>query len=154
MGRAGFSQHAVFQTSESLAPALSLSFDRTNTLAVSQVTVFGKVFSGAKGTKVSGPIGIVQQLLHAAHEGAAAFASLLWAISVVLAVLNLYPLPALDGGRLVFLLYEVLTRRKVNAQVENFVHLAGFVVLFGLLIGVTLFGDLGLGGKISHLFGR
>lgn len=154
VGRAGFGQHALWQTSPGPGAALSEAFGRTNQLAWSQVTVFGKVFSGSKGTKVSGPIGIAQQLLRAAREGAPAFLNLIWAISVVLAVLNLFPLPALDGGRLVFLAYEVVTRRRVNARVENAVHVAGFLALIVLLVGVTLLGDLGLAGKLSRLLGR
>jgi regulator of sigma E protease len=54
----------------------------------------------------------------------------------------------------VFLAYEVVTRRRVDARVENVVHLVGFVALIALLLGVTVFGDLGLGSKLSHLGGR
>jgi regulator of sigma E protease len=154
VGRAGFEQHALWQRGAGPAAALADAFRRTNALAWSQVTVFGKLFSGAKGTKLSGPIGIVQQLLRAAREGPAAFVNLLWVISAVLAVLNLFPLPALDGGRLVFLVYEVVARRRVNAQVENAVHLVGFVALIALLLGVTVFGDLDLAGRLSHLRGH
>jgi regulator of sigma E protease len=67
---------------------------------------------------------------------------MVWFISIVLALFNLLPIPALDGGRLVFLLYEIVTRRRVDQRVENLVHLVGFVLLFGLLVAVTLFGDL------------
>jgi regulator of sigma E protease len=61
---------------------------------------------------------------------------------VVLAILNLLPVPALDGGRLVFLAYEIVSRRRVNEKVESYVHLAGFVLLLGLILAVTVFGDL------------
>jgi regulator of sigma E protease len=154
VGRAGFGQHALWERSSGVGPAFGEAFGRTNALALSQVTVFGKLFKGSKGTKVSGPVGIAQQLLRAAREGAAAFLNLLWAISVVLAVLNLYPLPALDGGRLVFLAYEVVTRRRVNARVENAVHVAGFLAILVLLVGVTLLGDLGLGSRLSQFWGK
>jgi len=154
VGRAGFEQHTLWAREAGPGAALGDALRRTNEIAWSQVAVFGKLFSGAKGTKLSGPIGIVQQLLRAAREGPAAFANLLWIISVVLAVLNLFPLPALDGGRLLFLAYEVVTRRPVDARVENAVHLVGFAALIALLVGVTVFGDLGLGGRLSHLMGR
>ena len=70
------------------------------------------------------------------------FLRLVWIISVVLAILNLLPVPALDGGRLVFLVYEIVARRRASERVESFVHFAGFVLLVGLLLAVTLFGDL------------
>ncbi len=154
MGRAGFEQHALPVRSQGLGSALADAFRRTNEIAWSQVTVFGKLFSGNKGTKLLGPIGMGDLLVTAWRRGGAEFVNLLWIISVVLAVLNLFPIPALDGGRLVFLGYEVVTRRRVDARVENVVHLVGFVALIALLVGVTVFGDLGLGSKLRHLGGR
>jgi regulator of sigma E protease len=154
VGRAGFEQHQLWQRSEGVGDALGEALRRTDALAFSQVAVFGKLFSGGKGTKLSGPIGIGRQLLVAAREGPAAFVSLLWVISAVLAVLNLFPLPALDGGRLVFLAYEVVARRRVNARIEGAVHMVGFVALVALLLGVTVFGDLDLAGRIARLGGR
>ncbi len=154
VGRAGFEQHVVPVRSRGVGAALADALRRTNDIAWSQVTVFGKLFSGSKGTKLLGPIGMGNQLLMAWRNGTADFLNLLWIISVVLAVLNLFPIPALDGGRLVFLGYEVITRRRVDARVENVVHLVGFVALVALLVGVTVFGDLGLGSKLSHLGGR
>jgi len=148
-GRAGFEQHALPLRSQGLGSALAAAFHRTNTIAWSQVTVFGK-----RGTKLVGPLGLGNQLLSAWRDGDGAFVNLLWVLSVVLAVLNLFPLPALDGGRLVFLAYEVVTRRRVNARVEGVVHMVGFVALIAILVGVTVFGDLGLGSKLRHLGGR
>jgi regulator of sigma E protease len=77
-----------------------------------------------------------------AREGIEPFLSLVWTISVALAILNLLPVPALDGGRLAFLGYEMVTRRKVNERVEGWLHLAGFVLLVGLILAVTVFRDL------------
>jgi regulator of sigma E protease len=67
---------------------------------------------------------------------------MVWLISIMLAIFNFLPLPALDGGRLLFLAYEMIFRRPVNQRAEAVIHTVGFIVLFGLLIGVTLFGDL------------
>ena len=55
-----------------------------------------------------------------------------WAaiISVNLGFMNLIPLPALDGGRLAFMVYEGITRRKPNAKVENIIHSIGFILLY------------------------
>jgi regulator of sigma E protease len=62
-------------------------------------------------------------------------------ISLNLALFNLIPFPALDGARMAFALYEMVTRRKVSPRVEMGVHAAGFAILFGLLILIT-FQDL------------
>ena len=55
-------------------------------------------------------------------------------ISALLGFFNLLPLPALDGGRLVFLSIEVITRRRVNHRIEQIVHMVGMVILLGLML--------------------
>ncbi|MCS7246614.1 MAG: M50 family metallopeptidase [Anaerolineales bacterium] len=60
------------------------------------------------------------------------------AITMSLGVLNLFPLPALDGGRIVFALVELLTRRRVPPRLENAVHYIGFVILLALLIYINI----------------
>ena len=63
---------------------------------------------------------------------------LLMVLSVYLGMFNLFPLPALDGGRLVFLGYEMVTRRRANPKIEAMVHMAGIMVLGVVMILVTL----------------
>lgn len=140
-GRVDIRQAAAMQHESGLG-AIALAFGRTNDLAVGQLAAFGAVFRGRQGAELSGPIGIGQQLVAAAHEGAPPFLALVWQISLVLSILNLLPVPALDGGRLVFLIIEMVTRRRVNERVEGIVHTVGFVALVALLLGVTVFGDL------------
>jgi regulator of sigma E protease len=142
IGRVGFGQYAILVTRDSLAPAVAGALARTNDLVVAQIAAFKNVFSRGKGAELSGPVGIAQQLVRAARVGTGPFLTLVWLISVVLAVLNLLPVPALDGGRLVFLGYEIVTRRRVNSRVENALHLVGFIALVALILGVTVFGDL------------
>lgn len=62
-------------------------------------------------------------------------------LAVNLGVVNLLPLPALDGGRLLLLLFELITRRRVPPEKEGMFHLIGFILLFGLMI-VVLFNDI------------
>jgi regulator of sigma E protease len=59
-------------------------------------------------------------------------------LSVYLGLFNLLPLPALDGGRLVFLGYELVTRRRANPKIEAMVHMSGIMVLGVVMILVTL----------------
>ena len=63
---------------------------------------------------------------------------LLMLLSVYLGLFNLFPLPALDGGRLVFLAYEMVTRRRANPKIETMVHMGGIMVLMVVMILVTL----------------
>jgi regulator of sigma E protease len=63
---------------------------------------------------------------------------LLMMLSVYLGLFNLFPLPALDGGRLVFLSYELVTRRRANPKLETMVHMAGIMLLGVVMILVTL----------------
>ena len=65
-------------------------------------------------------------------------------ISVLLGLFNLFPLPALDGGRLVFLAWEAVTRRRVNQRVETAVHTVGFLVLLSFILYVSFANDIGL----------
>jgi regulator of sigma E protease len=58
-------------------------------------------------------------------------------LSVNLGFMNLLPLPALDGGRLIFIGIEAVTRKKVNAKIENYIHAVGLIALFTLLLLVT-----------------
>jgi regulator of sigma E protease len=81
-------------------------------------------------------------------RGIADFASILANISVGLALFNFLPVPALDGGRLVFLGVELVSGRKVNQRIESVVHVIGLLLLLGLIVSVVLFGDLQLGRRL------
>jgi regulator of sigma E protease len=59
-------------------------------------------------------------------------------ISMSLGIFNLFPIPALDGGRILFTLPEILIRRRIPAKFENAVHLVGFTMLLLLLIYINL----------------
>src|SRR5438105_15085934 len=99
---------------------------------------------------LSGPIGIVKQASAEVKRGAGEFAMVLASLSVSLAVFNFLPIPALDGGRLVFLGIELVTRRRVNQRAETVVHVIGFLLLLCLFVAVTVFSDLGLGRWLSR----
>ena len=55
-------------------------------------------------------------------------------ITINLGLFNLFPIPALDGGRLMFILYEMVFRKPVPQKFESVVHTIGFVILFGFMI--------------------
>ena len=88
---------------------------------------------------LAGPVGIVKIAGSAADRGMDEYLEFLGMLSAYLGGFNLLPLPALDGGRLVFLGYEGVTRRRANARVEASIHTLGLVMLFALLVVVTVF---------------
>lgn len=105
------------------------------------VGLFGLIANAIAGTadfsQVSGPIGIVGYVGDAAAVG---FTSLLFftaIISINLAVINLLPIPALDGGRLVFVAIETITRREIPPVWAGRINLIGFALLMLLMIAAT-----------------
>ena len=88
--------------------------------------------------QTAGPVGIVTMVSNEVQEnGLRAFIELLMVISINLGLMNLLPIPGLDGSRLVFGLVEVVRRKPVPPEKEAMVHLAGMVVLFGFMIFIT-----------------
>ncbi len=104
------------------------------------------IFDAFKGEaelkNVAGPVGIVGLVGDAAESGFVSVIMFTAFISINLAVLNLLPFPALDGGRLLFILIEVVTRRNINPKVANILNLVGFLILIGLMIVITV-SDIG-----------
>jgi regulator of sigma E protease len=96
----------------------------------------------AKMENIAGPVGIVGLVGDAAKEGFVNVIIFTAFISINLAILNLFPFPALDGGRLFFILIEVITRKPINPKVANILNLIGFLILIGLMILVTA-SDIG-----------
>ncbi len=90
---------------------------------------------------VSGPVGVTEAIGTVAKRGAYDLFYMISVLTMNLGVFNLLPLPALDGGRLVFILFEMVFRRKVPPRFEGLVHTVGITLLFALMIFVT-FKDL------------
>lgn len=87
---------------------------------------------------VAGPVGIAELTGQFVKIGPDAVLSLVALLSLNLAVLNVLPVPALDGGRLFFILLEGITRRKMHSQFEAYVHNIGMIILLGLILLITL----------------
>jgi regulator of sigma E protease len=118
-------------------------------ITTSTIAAVGAMFRGHVDS-LAGPIGIVKQASAEVRRGLGDFAQVLATISVELAIFNFLPVPALDGGRLVFLGFELVSGRKVNPRAETAVHVVGFLLLIALFVAVTLFSDLQLGRKLFH----
>jgi regulator of sigma E protease len=91
---------------------------------------------------VSGPVGIAGYLNQARQFGFSTLLTFVAMISINLAVINLFPFPALDGGRLLFVGIEAIIRRPISPKVANWVNLVGFSILMILMITVTV-SDIG-----------
>jgi len=87
-----------------------------------------------KDADFKSPVGIARIMKEQMERGLIRGLQFVAMISALLGLFNLLPLPALDGGRLVFLGWELITRRPVNQRVEQVVHLIGMVLLLGLLL--------------------
>ncbi|HAF70458.1 MAG: Peptidase M50, putative membrane-associated zinc metallopeptidase [Acetothermia bacterium 64_32] len=89
------------------------------------------------GQAVSGPVGLAGLLSQGLQAGGLATFLLIAFISLNLAAFNLLPIPALDGARMCFALFELMTRRRVSPAVEAAIHALGFLLLLGLMLLVT-----------------
>jgi regulator of sigma E protease len=87
---------------------------------------------------LTGPVGMGKLVAEHAEKGLFDFLWILILISVTLGLFNLLPFPGLDGGRLVFLGYELVTRRRPNERIEAMVHAVGLLFLLGVIALVTL----------------
>ena len=86
---------------------------------------------------LSGPIGITGQIGEAARQGIVTFLYFFAIITINLGVMNLLPFPALDGGRILFIAIEGITKKKINPNVESYIHFIGLMLLFALMIFVS-----------------
>ncbi len=117
-----------------------LSIERPIAFTVLQVQGITDMFRRRTLEGLSGPPQMVQIVAEQAQQGIEEYVQILFAISIALGFFNLLPVPALDGGRAVFLLVELVSRRKPNAKLETVATLVGFVVLISLILFVSVRG--------------
>lgn len=122
--------------------AASKALSESGRLSVLTVQMFGNVI-GSFVTKftipegVAGPVGIAQMTFVFVQEGIMSLLRFMALLSLSLAIINVLPFPALDGGRLLFLVIEMIIGRRLSARYEGIVHTIGFVILMGLILAVT-----------------
>ncbi|MDH2898425.1 sigma E protease regulator RseP [Rahnella variigena] len=115
--------------------------DKTWQLMKLTVSMLGKLITGdVKLNNLSGPISIAQGAGMSAEYGLVSYLTFLALISVNLGIINLFPLPVLDGGHLLFLAIEKLKGGPVSERVQDFSYRIGSVLLV-LLMGLALFND-------------
>jgi len=123
-------------------PSFSVLCKQTVTQSVATVKMIYKTLldlvRGRYGLSgVSGPVGTVSVISKAASSGFTPLLYLFVFISLNLGVMNLLPLPALDGGRILFTLIECICRKSINPNLEGYIHLAGMVLLLLFMAFIT-----------------
>ncbi|MBR0463636.1 MAG: site-2 protease family protein [Clostridia bacterium] len=121
-----------------LGEAVSLSFTQMRELTVEMIKALKNlIFRGEGVEDVSGTVGIVREIAVTLNEGL--YMALVWImfISLNLGIMNLLPLPALDGGRLVFLIVEAIRRKPFPRDKEGWVHAIGLIAFLGLFVVLT-----------------
>ncbi|MFH1454978.1 MAG: site-2 protease family protein [bacterium] len=124
---------------QSFVEGAKLTYIETINISKGIYSFLGEALSG-KGnllSQVSGPIGIAGMVGQASEIGLSYLLGFVAMISINLAVLNLVPFPALDGGRVLFVLIEIIIRRKIKPVIANLLNLIGFVLLIALMLFVT-----------------
>jgi len=102
------------------------------------------LFVGQVPKDVTGPVGIFAVTSQAAKVGILAVINLVGILSINLAILNIVPFPALDGGRLLFIAIEKAIGRKVVPRIEAVIHTVGMVILLLLLLAITIHDVMGI----------
>lgn len=136
-GRIGIYQYYSFEPL-SLGAAISEGLNTTNAWGLALVYFLKDVLTFAVSSKlIGGPIFIAQAVGQAAQEGFVAILMLAAILSVNLCLINLVPIPALDGGQLLFLLVEKIRGTPVSVRTRAIMQQVGFVALIVLIIFVT-----------------
>ncbi len=112
----------------------------TKAVVITFLDLFRELLNGdgTLASQVSGPVGIAAMTGDVAERGFANVLQFTAILSINLAVLNFLPIPALDGGRVMFLILEGLRRKPMNRRVEAIVHNTAFLILIALIILITL----------------
>jgi regulator of sigma E protease len=108
------------------------------TILVGLGTIVFDLFKGVSPKDVAGPVGIFAVTSEAAKSGILTLINFVGILSVNLAILNIIPFPALDGGRLLFIGIESVIGRKVVPKVEGMIHAVGMIILLALILAITI----------------
>jgi regulator of sigma E protease len=121
----------------SVGQAAVLSLKQPPKVVYGLVKGLARMIAGKEKPELSGPVGIVKEVGAAARDGIHTYLVFLGVLSAYLGGFNLLPVPALDGGRLLFLIVEALSRRRADAKVEAKVHAIGLLMFLTLIAVVT-----------------
>lgn len=122
---------------QGLLASIVLGLENTYGFTKTLLLNIGQMITGRIAPEVSGPIGVVQIVGEVTQFGWSSLLTLAGYLSINLGLLNLFPIPALDGSRLAFLGFEGLRGKPLDPAKENLIHLVGFALLMLLMILIT-----------------
>lgn len=132
----------AFGTNRSFFESLSKGTYETYNLSIKTLQFIGKMLTGNMGTEnLSGPIGIAQMAGNTAQAGFIPFMYLMALLSISLGVLNLLPIPVLDGGQLTLLGIEAIRGKPLSEKTENVIYTGGALMVGALMI-FAVFNDI------------
>lgn len=131
-----YGEEKTFTNTLKYAAKTTVSYGR-----IVYMSLYDMITGKFKINQMSGPVGITAAVSQATRQSIWNILYYACIITVNLGIMNLLPLPALDGGRLLFILIEMIRRKPIPAKYEGLVHTIGFVILFGLIILIT-FNDI------------
>jgi len=135
----------VYPIQRTFLSAVTESVKQTVSTARNSWLSVGALFTGKVGfADLSGPVGVGKYVGEAARYGLSTLLNLAAFISISVGMFNLLPFPALDGGRILFLLIEAVRRKPLNPKWESYINAAGLVLLLVLMAAVTFKDILGL----------
>ena len=118
---------------------LSHTWDVCVSAGGAMLDALGRLITRGEGVdQMSGPVGVITQIAEQTREyKLMGYLNVLIMISINLGLVNLLPIPGLDGCRILFVLFEMIFRRPVNRKVEAYIHLAGYLLLLGVMVYFT-----------------
>ena len=136
-GIGGWEPAVELQKGESLGEATQLGLRKTRKTGINIYMTLRSLFRGdLPADSFSGPVGILSIGYRVASQGLTDLLLFLGFLSINLAILNFLPIPVLDGGHMVFLIWEGITRRKPSPRVIGWAHAAGLLFIISLFMFV------------------
>ena len=128
----------LVRESKSFFTAIPAAFSQLRDILILFRNSIGSMISGTSSVELAGPVGIAQITGQVASAGIAPLVTWAALLSINLAIVNILPIPALDGGRITFVLLELVRGgRKIAPEKERIVHLAGFALLISAIFFIT-----------------
>ncbi len=141
----GIMDFQVYAAKKSVGKVISYSFAKSVLIVrMCWESIYDLVTGRYTLAAVSGPIGIGEVIGEAANQGAGSLLSIVALISINLGVMNLLPIPALDGGRTVLLLVEMITKKKLPGEIEAKINAISLAILLGLSVLIMIKDAIGL----------